>query len=304
VVPENSAGQSFDVLANDTSLPDGPEALTITAVTQAVHGTVTITGLGSAVTYRPASTYYGTDFFTYSISDPGGLTDTATVVLTVAKDTTPPTVTAPVQRLRSGVPMGTSTTAGQVSWTGSDSGVGLSHYDVQRSTNGGTYASVSLGSATATSVNVMYTVNASYRFRVRGVDRNGNVGAWVYGPTFTTARYQETSTYISYSTRWYLSYNTSDSDSYSGYSSVAGKWLVFARSMRDVAFVAPVGPTRGSVYIYVDGVKKATISLHSSSTLYRRVLWQWHFSSLAAHSIKIVVAGNVRVDLDCFLVLR
>ena len=79
---------------------------------------------------------------------------------------------------------------------------------------------------------------------------------------------------------------------------------MFTRSVRDVAFVAPVSSGRGSVYIYVDGVKKATLSLHAATTAYRRVLWQWHFSSLATHSIKIVVAGNVRVDLDCFVALR
>lgn len=304
VVPENSPGQVINVLANDTSLPDGPEILTVTGVTQGVHGAVTITGSGTGVSYKPAPLYYGSDFFTYTITDPGGLTDTATVILTIAKDATAPVVTSPVPHIRTGVAMGSTTLLGQMTWSGSDAGVGLSRFDLQRSTNGGAYATVALGSATATSLNVTYTFGSSYRFRVRGVDRNGNASAWSYSVIFTPGRYQETSSYISYSTAWYLNYNTADSGSYARYSTVAGKWLVFTRSFRDVAFVAPMGATRGSVYIYVDGVKQATISLHASTSAYRRVLWQYRVSSIGTHAIKIVVAGNVRVDLDCFVVLR
>jgi hypothetical protein len=65
------------VLANDTDADN--DTLTVTAVTQGTHGTVTL----NPVTYTPAANYNGPDTFTYTISDGNGGTDTATVNVTV-----------------------------------------------------------------------------------------------------------------------------------------------------------------------------------------------------------------------------
>jgi len=55
--------------------------LTVTAVTQGSHGSVT--NNGTSVSYTPNSNFFGTDSFTYTISDGNGGTDTATVNITV-----------------------------------------------------------------------------------------------------------------------------------------------------------------------------------------------------------------------------
>ncbi len=73
----------FDVLANDLSAPDPAEVFSITSVTQPSHGTVSITNNGTRVTYTPTTDYTGADSFTYTMQDPGGLTSTATVSVTV-----------------------------------------------------------------------------------------------------------------------------------------------------------------------------------------------------------------------------
>lgn len=73
----------FAVLANDTSAPDPAEVFTITTVTQPAHGTVTITNNGTRVTYTPTTDYTGADTFTYTMQDPGGLSSTGTVNVTV-----------------------------------------------------------------------------------------------------------------------------------------------------------------------------------------------------------------------------
>ena len=74
----------LDVLANDTSAPDPTETLTIEAVTQPAHGTVSITNNGTRVTYTPTTDYTGPDSFTYTIRDPSGaISQSATVNLTV-----------------------------------------------------------------------------------------------------------------------------------------------------------------------------------------------------------------------------
>jgi len=68
------------VLANDSD-PDG-NPLTIAAVTQGAHGTVTISG--TTVTYTPAAIFAGIDSFTYTITDGQGGSVTATITVTVS----------------------------------------------------------------------------------------------------------------------------------------------------------------------------------------------------------------------------
>ncbi len=76
----------IDVRANDAdpdnATPPLNTGLTVTAVTQAAHGSVTIVNSGAAVNYAPSANYSGADSFTYTISD-GSLTSTATVNVTV-----------------------------------------------------------------------------------------------------------------------------------------------------------------------------------------------------------------------------
>jgi CSLREA domain-containing protein len=87
-VLENSSNNVIDVLANDTDA-DG-DTLTITAVTQGAHGSVV--NNGTNVAYTPNANFFGSDSFTYTISDGHGGSDSATVTVTV-KDSIPPVIT-------------------------------------------------------------------------------------------------------------------------------------------------------------------------------------------------------------------
>ena len=80
----------IDVLANDTD-PDG-DALAVTQVSDPPNGTASITP-GGMVFYQPDADFHGTDSFTYTISDPGGLTAQATVTVTVTPVNDVPTFT-------------------------------------------------------------------------------------------------------------------------------------------------------------------------------------------------------------------
>ena len=82
-VAEDSGANGIDVLANDTFAPDTGETLTVSQVTQGANGSVAITGGGTAVSYTPNANFFGTDSFTYTVSDGNGGTDTATVTVTV-----------------------------------------------------------------------------------------------------------------------------------------------------------------------------------------------------------------------------
>jgi hypothetical protein len=77
------------VLVNDSDV-DGDD-LSIASVTQAAHGVVS-TG-GGAVTYTPAANYFGSDNFTYTVTD-GQETATATVSVTIAPINDAPTADA------------------------------------------------------------------------------------------------------------------------------------------------------------------------------------------------------------------
>src|SRR5262249_47578790 len=71
---------AVNVLANDTDV-DG-DSLTVTAVSQGAHGTVTNNGNGT-LSYAPATNFTGTDTFTYTVSDGQGGSTTAQVNVTV-----------------------------------------------------------------------------------------------------------------------------------------------------------------------------------------------------------------------------
>jgi hypothetical protein len=78
---EDNAGTAIDVLANDSIVPDVKETLTVTAVTQGLHGKVTFTATG--VSYTPELNYNGPDGFTYTITDGNGGSATGKVSVTV-----------------------------------------------------------------------------------------------------------------------------------------------------------------------------------------------------------------------------
>ena len=75
----------INVLENDKD-PDG-DALTITAVGAAAHGTVTNNGDGT-LTYQPHAGFVGSDVFTYTVCAPEGCetaSSTAAVLVEVRK---------------------------------------------------------------------------------------------------------------------------------------------------------------------------------------------------------------------------
>jgi VCBS repeat-containing protein len=70
------------VLANDT---DGNgNTLTAVVVTAPAHGTLTLNANGTFV-YTPALNYTGTDSYTYKALDPLGLSDNATVTISITQ---------------------------------------------------------------------------------------------------------------------------------------------------------------------------------------------------------------------------
>jgi hypothetical protein len=80
---------TLNVLANDTDLDGDP--LLVLSVTEGAHGSVLLNPDGSA-TYRSEPNYYGSDSFSYTVSDGQGGLATAEVTVTVSPLNDPPAV--------------------------------------------------------------------------------------------------------------------------------------------------------------------------------------------------------------------
>ena len=77
---------AIDVLANDSAA--NGSRLRVTGLTAPEHGTASVVSGG--VRYMPLTNYYGQDRFSYTVADSDGLTDTATVTVTVMPVNDPP----------------------------------------------------------------------------------------------------------------------------------------------------------------------------------------------------------------------
>jgi subtilisin family serine protease len=77
--PEGAA-ITINVLANDTHPQN--QQLDVTAASDPPHGAAVLNA-NDTITYTPDAAFTGSDSFTYTIRDPGGATDTATVFVTV-----------------------------------------------------------------------------------------------------------------------------------------------------------------------------------------------------------------------------
>jgi len=85
---EEDTSVDIDILKNDTDVEG--DTITLVSWEQPANGTVTVSEAGIA-TYTPDENYYGTDSFTYIISD-GALTDVGTVYITITGVNDPPTI--------------------------------------------------------------------------------------------------------------------------------------------------------------------------------------------------------------------
>lgn len=232
-----------------------------------------------------------------------------TTVSRLVFDLVAPVVTAPKQAFV--VPSTLATTFPvRISWTATEAGSGIDHFEVDEDRAGIGFETIN-STAVATSVvrTELWTSACSgwtYQYQVRGIDGFGNEGPSALWPTWCPLL-KQTSSGVSYSSGW----KTASSSKYSGgstrYASLKGKTASFKVTARNVAIVAAKAKSRGSFKVYVDGVYKGTVKTYSSTTKYRQIVWQYGWSSVGTHTIKIVVSGtsgHPTVDLDGILTLQ
>jgi hypothetical protein len=233
--------------------------------------------------------------------DSAGLTDSATVLVTIVPLATAPQTDTPVSSFVLGSTVNTTIPV-RTSWCSTDPGVGIALQQLQASVNAGVFAAQALSSATATSVTQTLTSGYTYAFRARAKDTLARYGSWAAAAAFLVARYQGTSGLITYSGTWSSASGATASGGAVRYTTTAGARATMTFSGTNVAIVAPKSSVRGSFRVRVDGVLVATVSLASTTSLSRQVVF---VRSLAAgsHTIQLEAVGNGRGDLDAIMVL-
>ncbi len=224
-------------------------------------------------------------------------------------------VQAPTYRLpAANSTVNASTVPVNVSWSAGGGTSVVSSYELQRSTNGGTYQDVSLGSdTTRTNLNVSLAPGSEYRFRVRAIDEDGNTSAWAGGNPFALdAHENESAGVLSYSGTWDEQSLATAFGGTTMHTSEAGAKATFTFSGSDVSWVAQKGPDRGKAEVWLDGAPVATIDLYAASAQPRRVIYNaTSLDPSVEHTLEVRVLGTkraastgTRVDVDALVALR
>jgi hypothetical protein len=287
----------FDVLSNDTDVEGDTRSL-VSASVSPTAGTVSV--VGGMVRFTPAITFSGPAVISYVVSD-GTDQDTGTLTVTVGPDNVPPVVTTPTitfgtGRVDESAPL-------LLTWTATDTGVGVASSELQVSTNGGSFVTVYTGPAT--SYNRLYALNKTFVWRVRATDNDDNVSTWTTSATRKVSAYQRNNTRLSYTGTWTNVTSAGSSGTGYKYTTVKGNRALLRFTGREVLYVAPKTVASGYAKVYTDGVLIARFNLRASSTLLGQIITKKTWTSSGAHTMRVVndQAGR-RTGLDVFIVLQ
>jgi len=203
----------------------------------------------------------------------------------------PPVVDAPSIRLTttSGIP--SSGVPVYVAWSLKSSLNGVARYDLQLEVGSGSWVTRRLSSSTSTSFRATLPSATNDRFRVRAVDRSGRVGAWVYSPTIRASSISDGSSMLQWSGTWAKVGSSSYLGGYLHSTNHDGPSASVSFSGSSIAWVGPVGPTRGKAKVYLDGAYVATIDAYRSSFVARRMLFARNVAD-GPHSLTITALGT------------
>ncbi|WP_431969023.1 N-acetylmuramoyl-L-alanine amidase [Actinacidiphila sp. bgisy160] len=207
-------------------------------------------------------------------------TATSASSYSVVGDTTKPTfTTAPAVKIRNATVSSTAVPV-SVTWKAADNGALKSV--------AATAPSTATFGPTTTSWSTSGKVNTAVTYSLKATDAAGNYTT--ASVSRTAAILQETS--ATKSGTWSTKSSTSYLGGKSYTSSSKNASLTWTFTGRSVGWVVSRASTSGQAYVYVDGVKAATVDLKSSTTAYRQTIWSKTWSTSAKHTLKVVVVGT------------
>lgn len=244
-----------------------------------VDGKVAATAKATA-TSAPITVAAGKHTVTVRAVHNNNKTATSASSYSVVGDTTKPTfTTAPSVKIRNATVSSTSVPV-SVTWKAADNGALKSV--------AATAPSTATFGPTTTSWSTTGKVNTAVTYGLKATDAAGNYAT--ASVSRTAAILQETS--ATKTGTWTAKSSTSYLGGKSYTSSSKNASLTWTFTGRSVGWVVSRASTSGQAYVYVDGVKTATVDLKSSTTAYRQTIWSKTWSTSAKHTLKIVVVGT------------
>lgn len=202
-----------------------------------------------------------------------------------------PVVTTPALRLaRKAVAPAVGVPA-LVTWSLAGSLSGLRRYDLQYKRDGGAFTKASLTSAGARSKWVTLYGGHTYTFRVRAVDKKGRVGEWkTVGPRLG-ARVSDASASITWKGKWAAVKLRKYFGGAAHWTKINGATATLRFKGTSVAWVGPVGGTRGKAKVYIDGKLVTTVDLKTAAFHPRRVVFAASVKN-GSHTLVIKALGT------------
>lgn len=210
-----------------------------------------------------------------------------------AADRTPPVVEAPVAAPGTGTRVGPAAAPLWVSWAASDAGgSGIEAVRLQMSVDGGSWATVTLPSPIARHTTVSLRPPHEARFRVRARDRAGNRSEWAYGTSTRVSLRAEDADGTTRTGTWAGVTGAEYLDDRAVRSRQAGAELTLVFTGTQVAWVGRRSPSGGSADVYLDGVRRTTVSTYGTLTSERRIEYVATWPEPDTHTITIRVLGT------------
>ncbi|MEU3302171.1 N-acetylmuramoyl-L-alanine amidase [Streptomyces sp. NPDC006678] len=243
-----------------------------------VDGKVAASAAGTATSAK-ATLAVGSHKVAVRAVHQSGKTATTAAATVVAETTAPTFTTKPALALRAGT-VSTTAVPLTLSWKATDSAT-LKEVRLTAPV-AATYGSTTTSAAHTAKSGLATT------WSMTAYDQAGNTGT--ASVTGTPVILQETS--ATRSGTWTTKSSTSYLGGKSYASSTKNASLTWTFSGKSAAWVVSRASTSGQAYVYVDGVKTATVDLKSATTKYRDAIWTKTWATSAKHIIKIVVVGT------------
>jgi hypothetical protein len=227
----------------------------------------------------------------------------AVVSDSVVLDTTAPTIGAvKVPQIGTSALGARGSVPVEIRWQpGRDLLSGIEGYDVEISTDGGEWLDFATASAPVATGRV--EPGHRYQWRVRSFDRLGNVSEWSESASERIEAIDDTSPSIHYDRGWH---RATSAGAYRGglhTTATAGATATFTFSGRGFALAGTAAPGRGTIDVFVDGVRVGRFVQGQATTRVGRVGFR-HALMSGRHTVRLVAQDARRIDLDAVILVR
>ena len=306
----NYGKTSVDIVAPGTNIlstfPDGEFAF-LNGTSMAAPHVSGVAALGLSVAPSLSTAALKSRILTRGVTLPGVVGTTLTGKLVNAMRVADAFGPSAFPINRHGINVGSivgSTVSTTLAWPpATDDHSGVASYVVRRRIGTGSW-SILNSAIPSTSYKVALPFGTAMQFAVAGRDGVGNVGPQAESPPVTAVLLQDGSSLAKYTGTWSLVSSSSASNGKFHRTTRAGASVEFKTTARAIAVVGRKGPSNGKAKVYVDGAYVQTIDLHRSSVQSKVVVFNKSWPANGFHSVKLVVVGNGRVEVDAFAILR